>query len=314
MKKLDNFIEKEVARIRERVGSDRVLLALSGGVDSSVCAALISKAVPNQLTCVFVDHGFMRKNEGDEIEKFFSKRKLQLIRVNAQDRFLGRLKGITDPEQKRKIIGKEFIRVFEEEAAKLGNIPVLAQGTIYPDIAESGGEAGATIKSHHNVGGLPKKLAFSQLLEPLCSLYKDEVRVIGQKLGLPKALVERQPFPGPGLAVRVIGELTKEKLEILRQADAVVREEIGKLKERPNQYFAILTNTLSTGIKEKTRAYNPVIAVRAVITSDFMTCEYAALPHKVLAKISARITGEVAGVSRVVYDITKKPPATVEWE
>ena len=312
--RLDDYIEREAAKIQKKAGDNRVLLALSGGVDSSVCAALLSKAIPNQLTCVFVDHGFMRLNEGDEIEKVFSKHKLNFIRVNAQDRFLNRLKGISEPEQKRKIIGEEFVRVFEEEAAKLGNIPFLAQGTIYPDIVESGGEAGATIKSHHNVGGLPKNLSFTDLIEPLSGLFKDEVRIIGRKLGLPKALVERQPFPGPGLAVRIIGEITNEKLKMLKMADAVVREEIGKLKNCPDQYFAVLTNTQSVGVKGDARTYDPVIAVRAVVTSDFMTCEYAPLPHKVLSKISARITAEVAGVSRIVYDITDKPPATVEWE
>ena len=256
----------------------------------------------------------MRQNEGDEIERIFSKRKLNFIRVNAKDRFLNRLRGVVDPEQKRKIIGEEFIRVFEEEALKTGHIPFLAQGTIYPDIVESGGAAGAVIKSHHNVGGLPDTLAFTEVLEPLSGLFKDEVRVIGRKLGLPKALVERQPFPGPGLAIRITGEVTNWKLELLRQADAIVREEIGRLRKRPDQYFAVLTGTLSVGVKGDARTYDPVIAVRAVSTSDFMTCEYAAIPYRVLSKISARITGEVTGVSRVVYDISGKPPATVEWE
>ena len=312
--RLDDYIEKETARVRALVGGDRVLLGLSGGVDSSVCAALLSRAIQNQLTCVFVDHGFMRQNEGDEIEGFFSRQKLNFIRVNAKARFLNRLKGIVDPEQKRKIIGEEFVRVFEEEAVKPGHIPFLAQGTIYPDIVESGGAAGAVIKSHHNVGGLPDAIAFSHVLEPLSGLFKDEVRVLGQKLGLPKALATRQPFPGPGLAIRITGEVTDGKLEILKQADAIVREEIGRLKKRPDQYFAVLTDTLSVGVKGDARTWDPVVAVRAVVTSDFMTCEYAPLSHKVLSGISARITGEVPGISRVVYDISGKPPATVEWE
>ena len=311
---LDDYIERETGKIQKQVGSERVLLALSGGVDSSVCAALLSRAIPDQLSCVFVDHGFMRQNEGNEIEKIFSGHKLNFVRVNAKERFLKRLKGVAEPEQKRKIIGEEFIRVFEEEAAKLGNIPFLAQGTIYPDIVESGDITGAVIKSHHNVGGLPEDLDFSAVLEPLSGLFKDEVRVIGRKLGLPKALVERQPFPGPGLAIRVVGEVTGEKLEILSKADAIVRQEIDKLKKRPDQYFAVLLNTLSVGVKGDARTYDPVIAVRAVTTCDFMTCDYATLPHRVLSKISARITGEVAGLSRVVYDISGKPPSTVEWE
>ena len=321
---LEDYIEKETMRIKEKVkrykdkelkpGSSKVLLALSGGVDSSVCAALLSLAVPDLLSCVFVDHGFMRQNEGDEIEKIFSKRKLKFIRVNAQERFIKRLKGIIDPEQKRKIIGEEFIRVFEEEAAKLGKIPFLAQGTIYPDIVESGGDPGAVIKSHHNVGGLPEKLGFHEVLEPLSQLFKDEVRLMGLKLGLPKHLLERQPFPGPGLAIRITGEVTEKKLKIVRHADAIVREEIGRLRKKPDQYFTVLTDTLSVGVKGDSRTYDPVIAVRAVSTSDFMTCEYSRLGHKVLDKISSRITSEVAGISRVVYDISGKPPATVEWE
>ncbi|MCL2030724.1 MAG: glutamine-hydrolyzing GMP synthase, partial [Oscillospiraceae bacterium] len=292
----------------------RVLLALSGGVDSSVCAALLSRAVPGQLVCLFVDHGFMRLNEGDEIERVFSKRDLRFIRVNAQKRFLAKLRGVTDPESKRKRIGEEFIRVFEEEAAKLGDIPFLAQGTIYPDVVESGGGYGATIKSHHNVGGLPEKLAFTGVLEPLSTLFKDEVRVLGRTLGLPAALVNRQPFPGPGLAIRVMGEVTEEKLEVLRAADAIVREEIRRLRRRPDQYFAVLTDTRSVGVKGDGRTYHFVIALRAVTTDDFMTCEYTPLPHRVLGRLSSRLTGEIPSVSRVVYDITPKPPGTVEWE
>jgi GMP synthase (glutamine-hydrolysing) len=260
----------------------------------------------------------MRLNEGDEIEAAFSKAvsasDLHFIRVNAQKRFLAKLKGVTDPEKKRKLIGGEFIRVFEEESAKLGDVQFLAQGTIYPDVVESGGKHGAVIKSHHNVGGLPAKLKFSGVIEPLSRLFKDEVRVLGKKLGLPPALVNRQPFPGPGLAIRVMGEVTEEKLDVLRRADAILREELDALKKRPNQYFCVLTDTRSVGVKGDDRTYDPVIALRAVITDDFMTCEYAPLSHKVLGRVSSRITSEIPSASRVVYDITSKPPATVEWE
>jgi len=312
--RLDDYIEVMVAKIREQVGDSEVLLGLSGGVDSSVTASLLSLAVPGQLTCVFVDHGLMRLNEGDEIEAVFAKRDLRFIRVNAEDRFLKRLRKVTDPEAKRKIIGEEFIRVFEEESAKLGTIPFLAQGTIYPDVVESGGSHGATIKRHHNVGGLPEDLAFDHIVEPLSRLFKDEVRELGSKLGLPDSLVNRQPFPGPGLAIRIIGEVTREKLDLLRQADAIVREELDRLRNRPDQYFAVLTDTRSVGVKGDDRTYTPVIAVRAVITGDFMTADYAPLSHRVLGRISSRITSEIASVSRVVYDITSKPPGTVEWE
>jgi GMP synthase (glutamine-hydrolysing) len=312
--KLDDYIKTQLNQIQKTVGDKKALLALSGGVDSSVCASLLSKAIPGQLTCIFVDHGFMRLNEGDEIERAFSKRKLNFIRVNAKERFLAKLKGVTDPETKRKLIGEEFIRVFEEESSKLGDIPFLAQGTIYPDIVESGGKYGAVIKSHHNVGGLPKNLKFTGLVEPLSGLFKDEVRALGKKLNLPESIVNRQPFPGPGLSVRVTGEVTEEKLDVLRLADAILREELDKMKRRPNQYFCVITNTRSTGIKDGSRTYDFVIAVRAVITDDFMTCEYAQLPYKVLDRISSRITGEIPSVNRVVYDITSKPPATVEWE
>jgi len=311
--RLDGYIDAQMEQIRRQVGHERVLLALSGGVDSSVCASLLSKAVPGQLTCLFVDHGLMRLHEGDEIERVFSNRDLSFIRVNAGARFLARLKDVTDPETKRKRIGEEFIRVFEEEAGKLGEIPFLAQGTIYPDVVESGGIDGKTIKSHHNVG-LPENLAFSELVEPLTGLFKDEVRELGRKLGLPSELVDRQPFPGPGLAIRVMGEVTEEKLNVLRQADYILRDEISGLETKPSQYFAICTDTHSVGIKGGNRTYDPVIAIRAVMTADFMTCEYAPLPHNVLSRISARITGEIPSVSRVVYDITNKPPATVEWE
>ncbi|MCL2002623.1 MAG: glutamine-hydrolyzing GMP synthase [Oscillospiraceae bacterium] len=303
-----------IENIRYTVGEQRVLLALSGGVDSSVCAALLSKAVPGRLTCIFVDHGLMRLGEGDEIERVFSSLDLRFIRVNAQERFLARLRGAADPERKRKLIGEEFIRVFEKEAAKLGDIPFLAQGTIYPDIVESGGEYGATIKSHHNVGGLPETLAFTGVIEPLAGLFKDEVRVLGKKLGLPEALVKRQPFPGPGLAIRVMGEVTEEKLEALRAADAIVREELDGARRRPAQYFAVLTDTRSVGVKGDGRTYDYVAAVRAVTTDDFMTCGYAPLPHTVLRRVSSRMTSEIPSISRVVYDVTSKPPGTIEWE
>lgn len=310
--KLDDYLEKQITAIRARVGDEKILLGLSGGVDSSVCAAILSRAVPNQLVCIFVDHGFMRQNEGDEIEKAFENQNLKLIRVNAADRFLAKIKGVKEPETKRKIIGEEFIRVFEEESAKLGEIPFLAQGTIYPDIVESGGTHGATIKSHHNVGGLPENLSFDGIVEPLSGLFKDEVRVLGEKLGLPAALVNRQPFPGPGLAIRIMGEVTAEKLETLRKSDAILREELdGK---NLSQYFTVMTDTYSVGVKGDYRTYDTVIAIRAVVTSDFMTCECAQLPYEILLKLSSRITSEIQSVSRVVYDITSKPPATVEWE
>ena len=312
--KLRDYIEAQTARIREKIGDQQVLLALSGGVDSSVCASLLSKAVPGRLICIFIDHGFMRLGEGDEIEGIFSNRDMRFVRVNAQKRFLTCLKGVTDPEKKRKLVGQEFIRVFEEEAAKLGRIPFLAQGTIYPDIVESGGKHGAVIKSHHNVGGLPDDLIFEEIIEPLAGLFKDEVRALGKKLGLPSSLINRQPFPGPGLSIRVMGRVTEEKLELLRNADAIVRQELEKSRRRPDQYFAVLTDTRTVGVKGDDRTYDPVIALRAVITDDFMTCDYAPLSHRVLGRISARITSEIPSVSRVVYDITSKPPATVEWE
>lgn len=311
---IDDYLEYAVQEIRSRSNGKKILLALSGGVDSSVCAALIEKAVPGNLTCVFVDHGLMRKDEGDKIESLFKGRQLNFIRVNAAERFLSKLKGVTDPETKRKIIGKEFVAVFEEQAKKLGDIPFLAQGTIYPDIVESGGGTTATIKSHHNVGGLPKNIGFDGLIEPLRGLFKDEVRALGRKLGLPDELVNRQPFPGPGLAVRILGEITQEKLEILREADSIVCEEIGKMKNPPSQYFAVLPGIRSVGVAGDERRYDEVIAVRAVNTSDFMTAEYAPLSHSLLSKISSRISNEVKGAGRVVYDISGKPPATVEWE
>ncbi|MCL1935730.1 MAG: glutamine-hydrolyzing GMP synthase [Defluviitaleaceae bacterium] len=308
---LDDFIEVQMKNIREQVGNGQVLLALSGGVDSAVCATILSKAIPGQLTCIFVDHGFMRLNESEEIEEVFAKRNLNFIRVNASDRFLAKIKDIFEPEKKRKLIGEEFVRVFENEAKKI-NADFLAQGTIYPDIVESGG-TGEVIKSHHNVGGLPKDMGFKGIVEPLSQLFKDEVREVGRKLGLPNTIVERQPFPGPGLAIRIMGNVTYEKLEIVRLADAFVREELDKLQVRPNQYFAVLTDTLSVGVKGDARTYDPVVAVRAVITEDFMTADYFPVSHDVLGKMAKRITSELP-VSRVVYDISPKPPATVEWE
>jgi len=313
---LKDYLDQQIAQVQQQVGTQQVLLALSGGVDSSVCASLLSRAIPGQLTCIFVDHGLMRLDEGDQVMAAFADKDLHFIRVNAQARFLDKLRGITSPEQKRKIIGEEFIRAFEEEASRLGDIAFLAQGTIYPDIVESGGSAGEgkVIKSHHNVGGLPEDLAFTGLVEPLAGLYKDEVRALGTLLGLPDYLVNRQPFPGPGLAVRVIGEVTVEKLDILRQADAIVRDELDKLDQRPDQYFAVLTNSQSVGVRDGLRAYGPVLAVRAVVTNDFMKAEYAHLSHDLLTRVATRITTEVPEVSRVVYDITSKPPGTVEWE
>ena len=300
--------------IRSQVGQSRVLLALSGGVDSSVCAALLAKAIPGKLQCIFVDHGLMRKNEGDEVEAAFSDRELNLIRVDAADRFISRLAGVTDPETKRKIIGEEFIRVFEEEASKLYSIEFLAQGTIYPDVIESGKKGSVAVKSHHNVGGLPDKIAFSGIVEPLRGLFKAEVRELGHRLGLPPALTNRQPFPGPGLAVRCIGEVTKEKLNILKEADAIFREEVESSGTHADQYFAVLTDTHSVGIKNGIRTYGCVVALRAIETTDFMTCDYIPFPHNLLKHISNRITNEIPDVNRVVYDITGKPPGTVEWE
>lgn len=310
---MDDYIERQVAEIRERVGNDRVILGLSGGVDSSVAAALISRAIGSQLTCIFVDHGMMRKNEADEVAAAFKDMPLDLRMVDASELYLSKLKGIRVPERKRKVIGKLFIDVFTEEAKKINGVKFLAQGTIYPDVIESGNKKAATIKSHHNVGGLPKKLGF-ELLEPLRGLFKDEVRAVGRKLGLPDYLVDRQPFPGPGLAVRVIGDLTREKLDILRDADLIFRQELEASGEKASQYFAVLTGNRSVGVMGDGRTYDYTLALRAIITNDFMTGTFAPLSYELLSKVSRRITNEVRGVNRVVYDITDKPPATIEWE
>ena len=305
-----------IRRIRERVGSGKVLLALSGGVDSSVCAALLAEAIGSQLTCVFVDHGLMRLNEGDEVEQAFFKWSINFIRVNAESRFLLKLAGEAEPERKRKIIGEEFIRVFEEEAKKIGAVDYLAQGTIYPDVIESGAGSAAVIKSHHNVGGLPEYVDFKEIIEPLNMLFKDEVRQLGRELGLPEYLVSRQPFPGPGLAIRIIGDITKEKADTLRQADFIFRDEIAKAGQDKclSQYFAVLTNTRSVGVMGDGRTYDYTLALRAVITDDFMTADWARVPYDVLDRISRRVVNEVHDINRIVYDITSKPPATVEWE
>ena len=313
---MGDYCRTAIAAVREKVGSGRVLLALSGGVDSSVAAALVAEAVGSQLTCVFVDHGLMRKNEGDEVEAAFSKWNINFIRVDAEQRFLSKLAGVSEPEAKLHIIGEEFIRVFEEEGKKIGSVDYLCQGTIYPDIIESGLGDAATIKSHHNVGGLPDYVDFKEIIEPLRMLFKDEVRQLGRELGLPEYLVTRQPFPGPGLAIRIIGEVTKEKADVLRDADAIFREEIALAgwDSKISQYFAVLTNMRSVGVMGDGRTYDYTLALRGVTTSDFMTADWARIPYEVLDKISVRIVNEVQGINRIVYDITSKPPATIEWE
>ena len=313
---MGDYKRTAVAQLREKIGRGKVLLALSGGVDSSVCAALLAEAVGPQLTCVFVDHGLMRLNEGDEVERAFAKWDLNFVRVDAETRFLLRLAGVDEPERKRKIIGGEFIRVFEEEAKKIGRVDFLAQGTIYPDVIESGAGEAAVIKSHHNVGGLPDYVDFKEIVEPLRMLFKDEVRQLGRELGLPEYLVSRQPFPGPGLAIRIIGDITKEKADMLRQADFIFREEMARAGEdkRLNQYFAVLTNTRSVGVMGDGRTYDYTLALRAVTTSDFMTADWARIPYELLDRVSGRIVNEVKGINRIVYDITSKPPATIEWE
>ncbi|MGN0979830.1 MAG: glutamine-hydrolyzing GMP synthase [Candidatus Avoscillospira sp.] len=313
---MGDYMRTTIAAVREKVGDGKVLLALSGGVDSSVAAALLAEAVGDQLTCVFVDHGLMRKNEGDEVEAAFARWNIHFVRVNAEKRFLDKLAGISEPERKRKIIGEEFIRVFEDEAKKIGKVDFLVQGTIYPDVIESGAGDAAVIKSHHNVGGLPDYVDFKEIIEPLRLLFKDEVRQLGRELGLPEYLVMRQPFPGPGLAIRVIGDITKEKLDILRDADAIFREEIAKagLDYSINQYFAVLTNMRSVGVMGDGRTYDYTLALRGVTTTDFMTADWARIPYEVLDQASVRIVNEVGHINRIVYDITSKPPATIEWE
>ena len=315
--RMDLFTKTTIANLKEKIGDKKALCALSGGVDSSVAAVLLSKAIGKNLTCIFVDHGLLRKNEAEEVEEVFTKKfNVNFVKVDAKERFLAKLKGITSPEQKRKIIGEEFIRVFEEEAKKIGKVDYLVQGTIYPDVIESGLGKSSVIKSHHNVGGLPDYVDFKEIVEPLRNLFKDEVRKVGKELEIPDYIVNRQPFPGPGLAIRIIGDITEDKLEILKEADYIFREEIriNDMEKELSQYFAVLTDTRSVGVMGDERTYDYLIALRAVVTDDFMTAKFAKIPYEILEKISQRIVNEVEHVNRVVYDITSKPPATIVWE